>query len=73
MYVIHFWLYNIFMKLCGVVEENAGPKPSSNQIFSICHWNLDNISAHSYIKLSLLRAYLFTHKFDVICISETPI
>ena len=45
MYVIHFWLYNIFMKLCGVVEENPGPKPSSNQIFSICHWNLDNISA----------------------------
>ena len=59
------------MKRCGDVEENPGPKPSSNQIFSICHWNLNSISAHKYIKLSLLRAYFSTHKFDVICISET--
>ena len=71
MYVNHFQLYNIFMKLCDDVEENPGPKLSSNQIFSICHWNLNRISAHNYIKLSLSRAYLSTHKFDVICISET--
>ena len=58
------------MKLCGDVEENQGPKPNSNQNFSICHWNLKIISAQNYIKLSLLRAYLSTHKFDVICISE---
>ena len=70
-YVYHFWLYNIFMKLCGDVEENLGPIPSSNQSFSICHWNLNSISAHNYIKLSILRAYLSTHKFDVICIYET--
>ena len=38
---------------------------------SNCHWNLNRISAHNFIKLSLLRAYLYTHKFDVICISET--
>ena len=59
------------MKLSGDVEENPGPKPSSSQSFSICHWNLNSSSAHSYMKLSLLRAYLSTHKFDVICISET--
>ena len=51
---------------CGNVEKNPGRKPSS-----ICHWNLNSISAHSYIKLSFLRAYVSTHKFDVICISET--
>ena len=67
----HFWLYNNFMKLCGDVEENPEPKPSSKQIFSICHWNLNSISAHNYIKLSLLRAYLPTHWFDAICLSET--
>ena len=71
MYVNHFQLHNIFMKLCDDVEENPGPKLTSNQIFSICHWNLNRISAHNYIKLSLSRAYLSTHKFDVICISET--
>ena len=59
------------MKLCGNAEENPGPKPSSKQIFSICYWNLNIISAHNYIKLSLLRAYLSTHRFDVICLSET--
>ena len=32
---------------------------------------LNSISAHNYIKVSLLRAYISTHKFDVICISET--
>ena len=59
------------MKLSGDVEENPGLKPSSSQSFSICHWNSNSISAHNYMKLSLLRAYLSTHKFDVICISET--
>ena len=59
------------MKLSGDVEENPGPKPSSSQNFSICRWNLNSISAHNYVKLSLLRAYLSTQKFDVICISET--
>ena len=44
------------------VEENPGP---------VCHWNLNSISVHYYIKLSLLRAYVSTQKFDVICISET--
>ena len=29
------------------------------------------ISAHNYIKVLLLWAYICTHKFDVICISET--
>ena len=59
------------MKLCGDVEENPGPKPSSNQIFSICYWNLNGISVHNYIRLSLLRAYLSTHRFGVIWLSET--
>ena len=32
---------------------------------------MNSISAHNYIKLSLLGAYLSTHRFDVICLSET--
>ena len=59
------------MKRCGDLEENPGPKPSLNQIFSVCHWNLNSISAHNYIKLSLLKAYFSTHRFDIICLSET--
>ena len=44
------------MKFCGDVEENPGPKPSSKQILSICLSILNSISAHNYIKLTLLRA-----------------
>ena len=38
---------------------------------TICHWNLNNISAHNYTKLFLLIAYIAIHKFDIICLSET--
>ena len=71
LYANHFWLDEIVLKRSGDIEENQEPKASSNQSFSICHWNLNSISAHSYIKVSLLRAYISTHKFYVICISVT--
>ena len=71
LYVNHFWFSKIVLKVSGGVEENPGPKPSSSQSFSICHCDLNSISAHNYIKLSLLRAYVSTYKYDVICISET--
>ena len=32
--------------------------------------NLNSICAHDYVKLSLLRAYLVFHKFEI-CLSET--
>ena len=70
-YANHFWLDEILLKLRVDIEENPEPKPGSNQIFSICHWNLNSISAHNYIKVLLSRAYISTHKFDAICISET--
>ena len=34
-------------------------------------WNLSSSSRHNYIKLYLLGAYLSTHRFHVICLSET--
>ena len=71
LYVNHFWFFKIVLKLSGDVEENPGPKPSSSQSFSTSHWNLNSISAHNYIKLSLLRAYVSTNKFEAIFISET--
>ena len=71
LYANHFWLYEIVLKISGDIEENSGPKPRSNhESFSICHWNLNSISARNYIKLSFLKASISTHKFDVICISE---
>ena len=57
--------------LSGVIETNPGPTPSSGQCFSICHWNLNSITAHNFAKLSLLTAYNLVHSFDIICLSET--
>ena len=71
LYANHFWRYEIVLTLSGDIEEKPGPMLSSNQNFSICHWNLNSISAQNYIKISLLRAYISTHKFALICISET--
>ena len=69
LYVNHFWTFKIVLKLRRDVEENSGPKLSSSQSFG--HWNLNSISAYNCIKLLLLRTYVSTHKFDVICISAS--
>ena len=57
--------------LSGDIEINLGPKSNFRKYFSICHWNLNSISAQSYIKVSLLTAYNLIHDFDIICLSET--
>ena len=65
------WFRPFLILLSGDIETNPGPKPVSGQSFSICHWNLNSISAHNYIKISLLTAYVLVHNFDIICLSET--
>ena len=57
------WLFSFFV--------NPGPKQSSINAFSICHWNLNSLSAHNYAKIFLLKAYIAIDRFDIICISET--
>ena len=57
------WFYSLLLLLSGDAELNPGPKRNYSCAFSICHWNLNSISAHNYVKVFLL--------FDIICISET--
>ena len=59
--------------MSGDVEVNPGPKRNScqSQSFSICHWNLNSLIAHSFTKVSLLTSYLSVNKFDIVCLSET--
>ena len=52
-------------------EVNPGPRNSASECLSICHWNLNSISAHDYSKLFLLKAHISVHKSDIICLSET--
>ena len=69
-YLFHVWLCLILTKRSGDIEQDSGTKPSSCQSFSICHGNLNCISAHNFIKISLLTPYIAIHKFDVVCLSE---
>ena len=59
------------LELSGDKEFNPGPNPGSSQSFSICHWNLNSMSAHNYSKIPLLSAYISIHDCDIICLSET--
>ena len=38
---------------CGDIEKNPGPKYSS---LTFCHWNLNGLTAHDSIKISLLQS-----------------
>ena len=53
---------------CGDIEINPGPRFSS---LTFCHWNLNGLTAHDSIKISLLQAYITQHNYDIICLSET--
>ena len=66
-----FWFYIKKIIISGDVETNPGPQSKRCQEFSICLWNLNSIATHSFIKVSLLKAYITIYNYDVICLSET--
>ena len=55
--------------LCGDIEPNPGPKDA--KYLSLCHWNLNSITAHNLAKVSALKAFNTTKNFDFICLSES--
>ena len=65
------WYIPFSILLSGNTETNPGPKSIAGQGFSICHWNLNSISAHNFTKISFLTAYVLVHNFDIIFLSET--
>ena len=69
--ISHIWVFSILITLSSDIENNAGPKPSSCDEFSICNWNLNTITVHKFIKISVLRAYVSIHNFNILCLSET--
>ena len=67
---IFFWFYFKKIILSGDFETNPGPQSKRCQEFSICHWNL-SIATRSFIKFSLLKAYITIYNYHVIYLSET--
>ena len=55
----------------GDIEPSPGPRKLKTNNFSVCHWNLNSLSAHSFSELTQLKAYNSIYKYDFICLSET--
>ena len=53
----------------GAIEIHPGPKAKTQILF--CHWNLNCLAAHNFIKVCLLQALSVTHDYDIICLWET--
>ena len=53
----------------GDIETNPDPRKSSPIKF--CHWKLNGLAAHDFIKVTLIEAFINTHNFDILCLSET--
>ena len=49
------------------IEENPGP---NRETLKFCSWNLNNICAHEYIRVSLLEAYNSLYNYDLISIAK---
>ena len=71
MFIQFIWVHALLIRQSGDIEINPGPKPNPCHSFSICHWNLNSLPAHNYLKVSLLRVYVVITKFDVVFLSET--
>ena len=73
-----FWCENIFTKqfikvlliLRGDFEPNTGPEKNKSHI-TFCHWNLNGLMTHNFIKLSLLQTLAITNHYDIICLTGT--
>ena len=53
---------------CGDIEKNPCPKYSS---VSFCYANLNGLTAHGCIKITLKQAYFTDQNLDIVCLSET--
>ena len=60
---------HLLLLLSGDIEINPGPKRSSNIKF--CDWNLNDLSAHVFIKVPLVKAFITSIIFDLVCLPET--
>ena len=52
----------------GDIETNPGPRKS---FIKSCYWILDGLAAHDFVTIFLIEAFIESHNFDIICLSET--
>ena len=64
-FIQFIWVHALLIRQRGDIEMNSGPKPYPCHSFSICHWNLNSLTAYNSLKISLSQAYVAIKKFDV--------
>ena len=73
-YIVMIWFYqrSLYLLMTSVdIEKNPGPRNFHDGFFNFCHWNLNSVPAHNYIRISQLQAYTALHNLHVIALSET--
>ena len=60
------WLFFRKILLSNDVELNPGP-----ETLNFCTWNLKSITAHDFLRISLIEAYNFVYSNDLIGIVKT--
>ena len=50
--------------------QSPGPENKKSNI-AFCYWNLNDLMAHNFIKVSLLQTLSVTNDYDIICFTET--
>ena len=66
-YTLHAqWLVFRMVLLSGDTETNPGP-----DTLNFCTWNLNSITAHDFLRVSLMEAYNSVYNYDLIGIVET--
>ena len=53
----------------GDIETNPGLKKSS--AIKFFPWNLNGLTAHDFVQVSLIEASITMHNFDIACLSAT--
>ena len=64
-----FNLHHLLLLQSGDTKINPGPMKSSRLNF--CHWNLNGIAAHDFVKVPLIEAFIKVNNIDIICLSGT--
>ena len=63
----YFACENVFTKqLIELLLIHSAEKPH----ITFCHWHLNGLMAHNFIKVSLLETLAVTNDYDIICCSE---
>ena len=69
-FLLTFLYISCFLLCHGDIELNSGPRKLKENTFSICHWNLNSITAHNFSQNAQLETYISTYKQDFTCLSE---